>query len=139
MRINIIRIGLLTVLSAFTLSFTNCESVADPGTGTDGVNPNEVAATVNGNEIKMEEVERILKQQTRGEESKLSPLELAAARLQVLEGLIRTEVLFQKAQEEETVPSDDEVNAELNRRKTESGIWWWSRSPRTGCVARPLS
>ncbi|REJ78975.1 MAG: hypothetical protein DWQ47_05895 [Acidobacteria bacterium] len=118
---NILRISLLAIVAVFTLSFTNCE----PGTGPapdGGVNPNEVAATVNGNEIKMEEVERILKQQARGEESKLSPLELAAARLQVLDGLIRQEVLFQKAQAEETVPTDEEVNAELNRRKTASGM-----------------
>ncbi|QQS42469.1 MAG: SurA N-terminal domain-containing protein [Acidobacteriota bacterium] len=117
-----IRILLLAVVSAFTLSFTNCESTGGPAVGPAGVDPNEVAATVNGNEIKMEEVERILKQQARGEESKLSPLELAAARLQVLDGLIRQEVLFQKAQAEETVPSDEEVNSELNRRKTESGV-----------------
>ncbi|MCO6512413.1 MAG: SurA N-terminal domain-containing protein, partial [Aridibacter famidurans] len=117
-----IRILLLAVVSAFTLSFTNCENTGGPAVGPDGVDPNEVAATVNGNEIKMEEVERILKQQARGEESKLSPLELAAARLQVLDGLIRQEVLFQKAQAEETVPSDEEVNSELNRRKTESGV-----------------
>ena len=116
---NIFRILLVAVVSAFSLSFTNCEPAAGPGPN--GVDPNEVAATVNGNDIKMEEVERILKQQARGEESKLSPLELAAARLQVLEGLIRQEVLFQKAQAEETVPTDEEVNAELNRLKTESG------------------
>lgn len=118
----ITRLFLLAVFSVFTLSFTNCEPSSGPGVGTEGVNPNEVAATVNGTEIKMEEVERILKQQARGEESKLSPLELAAARLQVLEGLIRQEVLFQKAQAEETVPTDEEVNNELNRRKTESGM-----------------
>ena len=121
MQKNSFRILLVAVLSVFTMSFTNCETASGPGDGTGGVNPNEVAATVNGTEIKMEEVERILKQQARGEESRLSPLELAAARLQVLDGLIRQEVLFQKAQAEDTVPSDEEVNAELNRLKTESG------------------
>lgn len=121
MQKNIFRLTLVVILSAFTLSFTNCETASGPGSGPGGVNPNEVAASVNGVEIKMEEVERILKQQARGEESKLSPLELAAARLQVLDGLIRQEVLFQKAQAEETVPTDEEVNAELNKIKTESG------------------
>lgn len=111
---------LLAAVAVFTLSFTNCEPTSEQGTG--GVNPNEVAATVNGTEIKMEEVERILKQQAGGEESKLSPLELAAARLQVLDSLIKQEVLFQKAKSEGTVPTDDEVNAELNRRKTQSGL-----------------
>jgi parvulin-like peptidyl-prolyl isomerase len=116
---NIFRFLLIAVVSVFTLSFTNCETASDPGPG--GVNPNEVAATVNGSEIKMEEVERLLKQQARGEESKLSPLELATARLQVLDGLIQKQVLFQKAQSENTVPTDEEVAAELNRLKTESG------------------
>lgn len=118
---NVIRITVLAAVAVVTLSFANCDNSGGPIPGNSGVNPNEVAATVNGTEIKMEDVERILKQQARGEESKLSPLELAAARLQVLEGLIRQEVLFQKAQAEETVPTDDEVNAELNRMKTESG------------------
>ncbi len=111
----------LAVLSFLTLSFTNCETGGGPGSGPNGVDPNEVAASVNGVDIRMEEVERILKQQLQGEEAKLSPLELAAARLQVLDGLIRQEVLFQKAQAEETVPTDEEVTAELNRRKTDSG------------------
>ena len=48
------------------------------------VDANETAAKVNGKAITMEEVDRAVKQQARGEESKLSPLELASARLQVL-------------------------------------------------------
>lgn len=82
----------------------------------------ETAATVNGKPIKMEEVERLIKAQYRGEEKKLSELELAQVRLQALEELIKREVMFQKAQKENLVPSDDEVTAELNKRKTESGL-----------------
>lgn len=40
---------------------------------------NEVAAKVNGKAIKMEEVDRGLKQQAGGEEAKFSPLELASS------------------------------------------------------------
>jgi len=86
------------------------------------VDPNETAATVNGKTIKMEDVERAVKQQAQGQESKLSPLELAGARLQVLQGLIEQEVMFQKAEKENTVPSDDDVAAEVNRRKVESRL-----------------
>lgn len=82
----------------------------------------EIAAKVNGKPIKMEEVERLIKAQLRGEEKKLSELELAQARLQALDALIQREVMFQKAQKENLVPSEDEITAELNKRKTESGL-----------------
>ncbi len=85
------------------------------------VDLNEAAATVNGKAIKLEEVERLIKQQAKGQEAKLSPLELAQARLQVLSELIQSEVLFQKAEKEGTVPTDEEVTAELNKLKTSSG------------------
>lgn len=82
---------------------------------------NETAAKVNGKVITMEEVDRAVKAQSQGQESKLSPLELAGARLQVLDTLIQQEVMFQKAEKEGTVPSDDEVTAEINKQKTASG------------------
>jgi hypothetical protein len=69
----------------------------------------------------MEDVERAVKQQAQGQESRLSPLELASARLQVLEGLIQQEVMYQKAEKEGTVPTDEEITAEINKQKTQSG------------------
>lgn len=89
---------------------------------TGGVDPNDTAATVNGKAIKMEEVEKAVKQQAQGQEGKLSPLELAGARLQVLQSLIEQEVMFQKAEKESTVPTEEEVTAEFNKRKTASGL-----------------
>lgn len=88
---------------------------------TTGADPNATAATVNGKAIRMEEVERAVKQQAQGQEANLSQLELAAARLQVLQNLIEQEVMFQKAEKEGTVPSDDEVTTQLNKQKTQSG------------------
>ena len=82
---------------------------------------NESAATVNGKAITMEEVERAVKQQAQGQEGRLSPLELAGARLQILQSLIEQEVMFQKAEKEGAVPSDEEITTELNRQKTQSG------------------
>src|SRR5205807_605552 len=86
-----------------------------------GVDPNETAAKVNGKAITMEEVDRAVKQQAQGQETKFSPLELANARLQVLDTLIQQEVMFQKAGKEGTVPTDDEVTAEINKQKNASG------------------
>lgn len=109
-------------LAVAALGLTACETGTAPGNmATGGVDPNDTAATVNGKAIKMEEVERGLKQQAQGQDINLSPLELAAARLQILEGLIQQEVMFQKAEKEGTVPTDEEVTAELNRLKTQGG------------------
>jgi peptidyl-prolyl cis-trans isomerase SurA len=90
--------------------------------GGGNVDPNEAAATVNGKVIKLEEVERVIKAQGQGQEIRLSPLELAQARLQVLQGLIQDEVLYQKAEKEGTVPTDDEVTTEFNRMRTTGGM-----------------
>jgi hypothetical protein len=110
-------------VSIFILS--GCQgSTASNATGGGGgtVDANETAATVNGKVIKLQEVERVIKQQGQGQEGRLSPLELAQARLQVLEGLIQQEVMFQKAEKEGAVPTDEQVTAELNKRKTASGM-----------------
>ena len=95
----------------------------NPSNSTSGssVDPNETAAKVNGKVITMEAVDRAVKQQAQGQESKLSPLELAGARLQVLQSLVEQEVMFQKAEKESVVPTDEEVTAEVNKRKTQSG------------------
>ena len=109
-------------LAVAAFGLTACETATGPSNSTTGTaDPNDTAATVNGKAIKMEEVERGLKQQAQGQDVNLSQLELAAARLQILEGLIQQEVLFQKAEKEGTVPTDEEVAAELNKLKTQSG------------------
>lgn len=110
-------------IAAFTLNAcTSGGANNSTTTTTGGVDPNETAATVNGKAIKLEEVERGIKQQGQGQEGKLSPLELAAARLQILNSLIQEEVLYQKAEKEQTVPTDDKVIAEYNKQKTASGM-----------------
>lgn len=94
-----------------------------PSTGGPGkVDPNETAAKVNGKIITMEEVDRSVKQQAQGQESKFSPLELAGARLQVLQNLIEQEVMYQKAEKENLVPTEDEITVEINKRKVESRL-----------------
>src|SRR4249919_54186 len=83
------------VISLFVAFLGACGSGNGPNPDAD-----DPAATVNGQPIKMVEVERAVKQQTQGQDSKLSQLELAGARLQVLQTLIEQEVMYQKAQKE---------------------------------------
>ncbi|HTK37525.1 MAG TPA: SurA N-terminal domain-containing protein [Pyrinomonadaceae bacterium] len=109
-----------TVLAVFAAFLGACGGAGGPSNSVGGVDPNETAATVNGKVIKMEDVDRAMKQQTQGQESRLSPLELAGARLQVLQSLIEQEVMYQKAEKEGTVPSEDDVTAEINKRKVDS-------------------
>jgi parvulin-like peptidyl-prolyl isomerase len=109
--------------TAFLVVATFIISGCNSTTGNSNSIPNnEAAATVNGKAIKMEDVERAVKQQAQGQESKLSPLELAGARLQVLQSLIEQEVMFQKAEKETTVPTEEEVTAEVNKQKTDSRL-----------------
>jgi hypothetical protein len=117
---NLNRKFLILVLVTLVAAFL----VACPKPTGDQVGPPEdqIAATVNGTPIMLQEVERAIKSQAQGQESKLSEMELAQARLQVLQQLIQQEVMFQKAQKEQTIPTDDEVKAELNKLKTSSGV-----------------
>ena len=56
-----------------------------------------------------------------GRWAELAGTEVLALVLQVLESLIQQEVMFQKAEKEGTVPSDEEITAEINKQKTQSG------------------
>jgi peptidyl-prolyl cis-trans isomerase SurA len=109
-------------LSIAVLSGCPGPTATNSNGGTGGIDLTETAATVNGKAIKLEEVERVLKQQSQGQESKLSPLELAKARLQILESLIQQEVMYQKAEKENFVPTEEEITAEFNKSKTASGL-----------------
>ena len=110
----------VAAFAAFVLGA--CSGGPGPGPSTGTADPNEVAARVNGKDIKMEEVEKAIKAQAQGAEANFSQLELASARLSALQQLIQTEVMFQKAEKEQTVPSDEEVTGEMNKRKTASNL-----------------
>ncbi len=109
----------IAILAFITIGFGACGNNAATTTTTNA--PAGNAATVNGKAITMEEVERAVKQQAQGQESKLSPLELAQARLQVVQSLIQQEVMYQKADKEKAVPTDDKVTEEFNKLKNASG------------------
>lgn len=97
----------LAAVFAFVTACNNSGGAAGAGGDT------SVAATVNGKKVMMSEVDRLLNAQASGQQAKLSPLELAQARLQILDGLVQQEVLFQRAEKEKLVPSEDEINTAL--------------------------
>jgi peptidyl-prolyl cis-trans isomerase SurA len=106
----------LTGLMFLAVVLSSCSS-----SGTEA-NDSTVAATVNGHSILLKEVERGVTQQTGGKQSELSPLELAQARLQVLSNLIQREVLFQRAEREKLLPTEDEIDGAINTQKQQSGM-----------------
>jgi peptidyl-prolyl cis-trans isomerase SurA len=106
-----------TILAAIFLALGACSS----GGGSDA-NDNTVAATVNGKNIMQKEVERGVSAQSEGQQAKLSALELAQLRLQVLGNLIKREVLFQRADREKLLPTEDEITAIINQQKQQSGM-----------------
>jgi peptidyl-prolyl cis-trans isomerase SurA len=96
--------------------------VACSNSGTSENKDSMVAATVNGKNIMLAEVERQISQQAGGKQAQLSQLELAQARLQVLGSLIQREVLFQRADKEKLLPTEDEITAAINTQKQQSGM-----------------
>lgn len=96
------------------------------GGTTSGKSGKDVAATVNGKEITLAEVDRIVNQQAQGQQ--LGTLQQAAARLQVLDRLIERQVLFARAEKEKTVPNDDEVTTLINQQKQRGTVEEWEKS-----------
>jgi peptidyl-prolyl cis-trans isomerase SurA len=106
-----------TILAVTLLALGACTS----GGGSDSKD-NTVAATVNGKNIMQKEVEQGVSVQSEGQQAKLSQLELAQLRLQVLGNLIKREVLFQRADREKLLPTEDEITAFINQQKQQSGM-----------------
>jgi peptidyl-prolyl cis-trans isomerase SurA len=108
---------LVVSVSALSLVLTACS-----GGGASENKDNTIAATVNGRNILLKEVERNMTQQAGGNVTKLSPLELAQARLSVLGNLIQREVLFQRAEREKLLPTEDQIDGAINQQKQQTGM-----------------
>jgi parvulin-like peptidyl-prolyl isomerase len=87
-----------------------------------GTSGDDVAATVNGKKILIKDLDSVIAQQFRGQESQLSQLAQAAYRLQALDTMINEEVLFQRAVKEGINPTDDEVRQAVQRYKQERSM-----------------
>jgi hypothetical protein len=95
---------------------------------------NSSAATVNGKPIALKEVDKSISQQVGGQLDKLPTLELANARMQALQGLIQAEALFQRAEKEKLLPTDEEITQAINSRKQQARLTEeeWQRKLKEG-------
>ena len=107
---------------AFVAALPFVLSACGPKGGTNG---KDVAATVNGKEITLAEVDRIINQQTQGQP--LPALQQAAARLSALDNLIQREAVYLRAEKEKTVPTDDELNTYLSQQKQQYTAEEWAK------------
>lgn len=109
---NIAKVLAVTCLVAAGLVLNGCSS-----SGTEAKD-NTVAATVNGHNIMLNEVERGVSQQTQGNPSSLNQLQMAQARLTVLDTLIKREVMFQRAEKEKLLPTDAQIDGAIASQKS---------------------
>ena len=107
----------ITIILFTSLVLSACKSSADKPAL-------EVAAKVGSKEIALKQVDSTIKQQldASGGGTSMTPAELVAARLSVLDNLIQEEALFQKAQKESLVPDDTKVNQEVQKRKQSANV-----------------
>jgi parvulin-like peptidyl-prolyl isomerase len=113
---NIAKVLAITCLVAAGLVLNGCSS-----SGTEAKD-SMVAATVNGRNIMLNEVERGIAQQTNGNPSSLNQLQMAQARLTVLDTLIKREVMFQRAEKEKLLPTDAQIDGVIATQKQNSGM-----------------
>ncbi|HEU4836716.1 MAG TPA: SurA N-terminal domain-containing protein [Pyrinomonadaceae bacterium] len=113
---NIAKVFAVTGLVVAGLVLNGCSS------GSSEAKDQMVAATVNGRNIMMQEVERAINQQTGGNPSTLNQLQMAQARLQVLNNLIQREVLFQRAEREKLLPTETQIDGAIATQKQNSGM-----------------
>ncbi|HTG85715.1 MAG TPA: SurA N-terminal domain-containing protein [Pyrinomonadaceae bacterium] len=113
------KIGKIIAVSCLALSGLLASACTSNGTD---AKDNTVAATVNGRSIMLQEVERQLNQQTGGNPSQLNQLQLASARLQILDSLIQREVLYQRAEREKLLPTEPQIDGVIATQKQQSGM-----------------
>ncbi|HEX8686932.1 MAG TPA: SurA N-terminal domain-containing protein, partial [Pyrinomonadaceae bacterium] len=113
-------IAALALVTAFALAAAACNGKGSAGS-------KDVAATVNGKEITLADVDRIVNQQAQAQGQQLTTLQQAAARLTVLDRLIERQVLYARAEKEKTVPSDDEVATFVNQQRQQVTAEDWEK------------
>ncbi len=119
------QIAIFTLVVSFAFALAGCNNNQNtPGSGAGG---SDVAATVNGTNIMLSEVDRIITQQTEQRQVQMSPLERAAARLQVLDNLIQRQVIYQKAVKDKTVPTEDEITAKIGEQRQRATTEEWDK------------
>ena len=112
---NIAKVLTVTCLVAAGLVLSGCSGGSE-------AKDNQVAATVNGRNIMLKEVERAVNQQAGGNASTLNQLQMAQARLQVLDSLIKREVMYQRAEREKLLPTEAQIDGAIATQKQNSGM-----------------
>jgi parvulin-like peptidyl-prolyl isomerase len=120
-QVKVQRTAKLTITASFLAAILLTTGACSQSGGSDSQD-SMVAATVNGKNIMLAEVERGVSQQAGGKQAQLSQLELAQARLQMLGSLIQREVVFQRADREKLLPTEEEISAAINQQKLQSGM-----------------
>jgi parvulin-like peptidyl-prolyl isomerase len=113
---NIAKVLTVICLVAAGLVLSGCDSAGS------AAKDNMVAATVNGRNIMLKDVERAVNQQAGGNTSSFNQLQMAQARLQVLSNLIQREVMFQRAEREKLLPTDAQIDGAIATQKQNSGM-----------------
>jgi len=108
---NIAKVLTVTCLVAAGLILSGCDS------GGSAAKDDMVAATVNGRNIMLKEVERAVSQQVGGNTSSYNQLQMAQARLQMLDSLIQREVMYQRAEREKLLPTDAQIDGAIATQK----------------------
>jgi parvulin-like peptidyl-prolyl isomerase len=108
--------AILILVAALAVSLVACNR--DKGSQSN----KDVAATVNGKNLLLKDVDQRVNQRAGGQMAQLSTLQLAAARLQELDGLIQQEVLFQRAEKDKLVPTEDDITRTINTKKQEGRL-----------------
>ncbi len=113
------KILLPLIILSFSFLVSSC---GETNTSAGSSGSEDVAATVNGTKILVKDVDRVITQQFRGQEGQLSPLQQAAYRIQALDNLISQEALYQQAQKDNIVPSEDDIQKFVQGYKVENGL-----------------
>lgn len=92
--------------------------------GTPNIEKSEVVAKVGSHDIKMAQIDNVIKQQLEQNPGggNFTSAELAAARLSALDNLIQEEALFQRAQKDNLVPDDNKLNQEIQTQKQKANL-----------------
>ncbi|HQR39826.1 MAG TPA: SurA N-terminal domain-containing protein [Blastocatellia bacterium] len=120
MRKNFSILAVSAAILASIVGLYGCQEGGAPGSSSD-----DVAATVNGISIPVSKIDQIIDQQIKASgpnSPQLTPVALAAARLQVVEQLIQEEAMYQRAQKEGVSPTEDEVKQALQTQIQKSGM-----------------
>ncbi|MBL8149741.1 MAG: SurA N-terminal domain-containing protein [Blastocatellia bacterium] len=122
MQVEFPKLKSIILLISFLLPLTLSGCKKDSAEGSTG---GDIAAKVGSVDIPLSKVDKAIERGLQGTEKKLSelsPVELASARLQVLDTLITEEALLQRAKQENIKVTDEDINNYIQKAIQTSGL-----------------